>query len=192
MKKEELLEMVDATINENGKRNITGKALNLALTEIINSMGEAGGGMDTIYFIPYQPTEELSAPEEYEPVFTEEEIAAMVASNVEVYNKLSEAFKNGKKTSSYNVDFTYYLTDVLDRAGEVMGVSAPTLNVMQIVLSESSPSSLESSFNPMEFYEIGDVVMMFGVDATFMEGTIFSGGVVFLPNGYVYPMSNVG
>lgn len=190
MKKEELLEMVDATINENGKRNITGKALNLALTEIINSMGEAGGGMDTIYYIPYQPTEEYSTVE-YEPVFTEEEIAAMVASNVEVYNKLSEAFKNGKKISSYNVDFTYFLSDMLEQSGQAMGASAPTFSVMQIVLSESSPSSLGSSFNPMEFYEIGDVVMIFGVDASFMGETIFSGDVGFLPNGYVYPMSNV-
>lgn len=189
MKKEELLEMVDATINENGKRNITGKALNLALTEIINSMGEAGGGMDTIYFVPYQATEELSAVE-YEPVYTEEEIAAMVASNVEVYNKLSEAFKNGKKTSSYNVDFTYYVTDGIARTGEVMGVSAPTLSVTQMTLSESSVNRLTStSIDPMEFYEIGDVMLMFVVDAQ-TELPVYSGVVLLLPNGYVYPISN--
>lgn len=187
MKKEELLEMVNATINENGTRNITGKALNLALTEIINSMGEAGGGMDTIYFIPYQPTEELTAAEEYEPVYTEEEIAAMIASNVEVYNKLSEAFKNGKKVSSYNVDFTYYATDVVLQNGEVIGVSAPTFGVMQITLSESSVNRLTStSIDPMEFYEIGDVMLMFYVDAQ-TEVPVYSGVALLLPSGYVYP-----
>lgn len=48
MTKEELIEMIDATINENGSRNITGKALNLALTEIVNAMG-SGGGAITFY-----------------------------------------------------------------------------------------------------------------------------------------------
>lgn len=62
MTKEELLEMVDATINENGTRNITGKALNLALTEIINAMGTGnGGGALTIYFAGGQETEEQKA-----------------------------------------------------------------------------------------------------------------------------------
>lgn len=190
MTKEELLEMVDTTINENGERNITGKALNLALTEIINSMGEAGGGMDTIYFVPYQATDALDV--QYEPIYTEEEIAAMVASNVEVYNKLSEAFKNGKKTSSYNVDFTYYVTDVLERMGEVIGVSAPTFSVVQMTLSESSVNRLTSpSIDPMEFYEIGDVAMIFAVDVYAMGGQLFSGELFLFPNGYVYPMSNV-
>lgn len=188
MKKEELLEMVNATINENGTRNITGKALNLALTEIINSMGESGG-MDTIYFIPYQPTEELDTVE-YEPVFTEEEIAAMVASNVEVYNKLSETFKNEKKTSSYNVDFTYYVTDVVLQNGEVVGLSAPTLGVTQMTLSESSVNRLTSaSIDPMEFYEIGDVAMIFLVEIHIMGETLFNGAVYLFPNGYV--LSNV-
>lgn len=51
MDKKELLEMVNATISENGKREITGKALNLALTQIIEAMGESGGGAGgvTIY-----------------------------------------------------------------------------------------------------------------------------------------------
>lgn len=48
MTKEELIEMINTTINENGSRNITGKALNLALTEIVNAMG-SGGGATTFY-----------------------------------------------------------------------------------------------------------------------------------------------
>lgn len=49
---EEIREMVNATITENGQRQITGKALNLALLEIITAMEEnkpEGGGAETVY-----------------------------------------------------------------------------------------------------------------------------------------------
>lgn len=62
MTKEELIEMIDATINENGSRSITGKALNLALTEIVNAMGSgSGAGAATIYCMMGQETEEQKA-----------------------------------------------------------------------------------------------------------------------------------
>lgn len=62
MTKEELIEMIDATINENGSRNITGKALNLALTEIVNAMGTgSGSGSLTLYLAAGQETEEQKA-----------------------------------------------------------------------------------------------------------------------------------
>lgn len=62
MTKEELIEMIDATINENGSRNITGKALNLALTEIVNAMGSgSGAGAATIYCMMGEETEEQKA-----------------------------------------------------------------------------------------------------------------------------------
>lgn len=63
MSKEELLEMVNTTISENGKREITGKALNLALTQIIEAMGESGGGAGgvTIYFNNGAETDEMKA-----------------------------------------------------------------------------------------------------------------------------------
>ena len=46
MTKEELKVMIDETINSNGVRGITGKALNLALTEIVDAMGTTSGGGD--------------------------------------------------------------------------------------------------------------------------------------------------
>ncbi len=46
MTKEELKVMIDETINSNGVRSITGKALNLALTEIVDAMGTTSGGGD--------------------------------------------------------------------------------------------------------------------------------------------------
>lgn len=57
---EELKEMVDATINENGSGQITGKALNLAFMEVLNSVQEyveenssKGGGGEVIYLMDY-------------------------------------------------------------------------------------------------------------------------------------------
>ena len=51
---EELKDLIDNTINENGTKAITGKALNLALNEITNADAEAattggGGGVKRLY-----------------------------------------------------------------------------------------------------------------------------------------------
>ena len=52
---EEIKDLIDSTINENGSKAITGKALNLALNEIVNAVAEAattggsGGGVKRIY-----------------------------------------------------------------------------------------------------------------------------------------------
>ena len=50
---EELKDLIDSTINENGTNAITGKALNLALNEIVNAVAEAattgGGGVKRLY-----------------------------------------------------------------------------------------------------------------------------------------------
>ena len=50
---EELKDLIDSTINENGTKAITGKALNLALNEITNAVAEAattgGGGVKRLY-----------------------------------------------------------------------------------------------------------------------------------------------
>ena len=52
---EELKDLIDSTINENGAKAITGQALNLALNEIVNAVAEAattgggGGGVKRLY-----------------------------------------------------------------------------------------------------------------------------------------------
>ena len=51
---EELKDLIDSTINENGTKAITGKALNLALNEITNAVAESattggGGGVKRLY-----------------------------------------------------------------------------------------------------------------------------------------------
>lgn len=50
---EEIKDLIDSTINENGAKAITGQALNLALNEIVNAVAEAattgGSAAKTLY-----------------------------------------------------------------------------------------------------------------------------------------------
>lgn len=90
--------MVNSTICENGAGMITGKALNLALTEIINTMGKGGGGGLLVHWLPrfalgqhvingvVNPNE---VPPEIVPVLQE-----YVDQNIKVYNTLMECNKN--------------------------------------------------------------------------------------------------
>ena len=79
---EEIKDLINNTINENGTKAITGKALNLALNEITNAVAEAattgGSAAKTLY------VGSDSSP------LTEEQIA----SNVALYNEISTALSN--------------------------------------------------------------------------------------------------
>lgn len=101
--------MINSTINENGAGMITGKALNLALTEIVNAMGTgSGAGGEKLYMVEMaaeiptsvMPTEGVS----YEiPSFCAEH-------NKEVYNKLQTVRNNGEELEGIiYVDWTHEL-----------------------------------------------------------------------------------
>ena len=80
---EELKDLIDSTINENGTKAITGHALNLALNEITNAVAEAattGGSASKTLYVGSD-----SSP------LTQEQIA----SNVALYNEISTALSNG-------------------------------------------------------------------------------------------------
>lgn len=87
---QELKDLIDSTINENGTKAITGKALNLALNEIANAVAEAattgGSAAKTLY------VGSDSSP------LTEEQIA----SNVALYNEISTALSNGEMPPQVN------------------------------------------------------------------------------------------
>lgn len=87
---EELKDLIDSTINENGTKAITGKALNLALNEITNAVAEAattgGSAAKTLY------VGSDSSP------LTEEQ----KASNVALYNEISTALSNGEMPPQVN------------------------------------------------------------------------------------------
>lgn len=107
---EEIREMVNATINENGKREITGKAINLALLETLTAIEEFlannadGGAASEIFFFPNMSTLELT-PERQ-------------AHNAEVYNKFKSAFEEGKPLPLLSVDGAVMLEQIEEQLGQ--------------------------------------------------------------------------
>lgn len=87
---EELKDLIDNTINENGAKAITGQALNLALNEVVNAVAEAattgGSAAKTLY------VGSDSSP------LTQEQIA----SNVALYNEISTALSNKEMPPQVN------------------------------------------------------------------------------------------
>ena len=82
---EELKDLIDSTINENGTKATTGKALNLALNEITNAVAEAattgGGGVKRLYIDLSGGT--LTDPEQ-------------LASNAALYTEIVTALTNNE------------------------------------------------------------------------------------------------
>lgn len=83
---QELKDLIDSTINENGTKAITGKALNLALNEITNAVAEAattggGGGVKRLYIDASGGT--LTNPEQ-------------LASNAALYTEIVTALTNNE------------------------------------------------------------------------------------------------
>ena len=82
---EELKDLIDSTINENGTKAITGKALNLALNEITNAVAEAattgGGGVKRLYIDASGGT--VTDPEQ-------------LASNASLYTEIVTALTNNE------------------------------------------------------------------------------------------------
>lgn len=82
---QELKDLIDSTINENGTKAITGKALNLALNEITNAVAEAattggGGGVKRLYV---NLGGSVTAPEQ-------------LASNAALYTEIVTALTNNE------------------------------------------------------------------------------------------------
>lgn len=78
MEKNELLEMINSTITTNGSGAITGEALNLALTAIVEAMGTADGG---VHRVRMQADGTTTAED--------------MAKNAEVYKRIVVALKAG-------------------------------------------------------------------------------------------------
>ena len=104
---EELKDLIDSTINENGTKAITGQALNLALNEIVNAVAEAattgGGGVKRLYV--NINGEALTDPEQ-------------LASNAALYTEIVTALTNNELPPQVGilivVEGVYqYITNVL-------------------------------------------------------------------------------
>lgn len=97
----ELKDLIDSTINENGTKAITGKALNLALNEITNAVAKAattggGGGVKRLYADLSGGS--VTAPEQ-------------LASNAALYTEIVTALTNNELPPQVmilvNIDGTY-------------------------------------------------------------------------------------
>lgn len=134
---EEIKDLIDSTINENGTKAITGQALNLALNEIVNAVAEAattGGSVAKTLYVGSG-----SSP------LTQEQIA----SNVALYNEISTALSN--KEIPPQVNGVTYLDQVGGNAGFLSNVitmseGAVALYSFPVVAMLSSDGSVTVQF----------------------------------------------
>ena len=93
MEKEELITMINSTINTNGSGTITGEALNLALNAIVETMGTGSGG--GAVWEKVSGTPDFSS--ELTVATTEEDKAA----NIELVNRCKQYIINGQPVMCY-------------------------------------------------------------------------------------------
>ena len=137
---EELKDLIDSTINENGTKAITGKALNLALNEIANAVAEAattggGGGVKRLYV-------DVSGGTLTDPV--------QLASNAALYTEIVTALTNDELPPQVGVMIavggayrciTNILTDYRD-PNMIFGFYAENGQYTQILLASNGNTSL--------------------------------------------------
>ena len=93
MEKEELIEMINSTINTNGSGTITGESLNLALNAIVETMGTGSGG--GAVWEKVSGTPDFSS--EITVTTTEEDKAA----NIELINRCKQYIITGQPVMCY-------------------------------------------------------------------------------------------
>ncbi len=122
---EELKDLIDSTINENGTKAITGQALNLALNEIVNAVAEAattgGGGVKRLYVDASGGS--ITDPEQ-------------LASNAALYTEIVTALTNDELPPQVGIlaamDGTYqYMTSVISEySGSMVALLVGTAQVI--------------------------------------------------------------
>ena len=118
MEKEELIEMINSTINTNGSGTITGESLNLALNAIVETMGTGTGGGAVWEKVSGTPV----IGSDLTVTTTEEDKAA----NIELINRCKQSIINGQPV------MCYFPAVINDESGEfAAGLSisgAPTIS----------------------------------------------------------------
>ena len=128
MEKEELIEMINSTINTNGSGTITGESLNLALNAIVETMGTGTGG--GAVWEKVSGTPDFSS----EPTVTttEEDKAA----NIELINRCKQSIINGQPVMCY---FPVVMNDESGEFGAGVCVSGPpTISEGQLIFTSIS------------------------------------------------------
>lgn len=99
MEKEELIAMINSTINTNGSGTITGESLNLALNAIVETMGTGSGG--GAVWEKISGTVDLTNPSSITVTTTEEDKAA----NIALIERSKQNIKNGIPVMVYIVGY---------------------------------------------------------------------------------------
>ena len=115
MEKEELIEMINSTINTNGSGTITGESLNLALNAIVETMGTGSGG-GAVW-------EKISGTVGFSSGLTVTTTEEDKAANIELINRCKQFIINGQPVMCY---FPIYANDDREESGYSLS-GAPTV-----------------------------------------------------------------
>lgn len=129
---EELKDMVNSTITENGQRQITGKALNLALLEMITAMEEnkpEESAASEIFYLPDMATSEMDPADQVH--------------NLEVYNKFKTAFEGGEPLPLLSADSSPMFASVEEQLGQPVNASGYFPCMMVVFAPADSPLANE-------------------------------------------------
>lgn len=129
---EEIKDMINSTITENGQRHITGKSINLALVETLTAIEEffennkpKGGAASEIVYFPDMTTGEMG-PEHQ-------------AHNLEIYNKFKAAFEGGEPLPLLSIDVLFMFAQVEEQLGQPVNVSGYFPCLMVVFVPADSP-----------------------------------------------------
>lgn len=160
---EEIREMVNSTITENGQRQITGKALNLALVETLTAIEEVlanskGGAASEIAYFPNVTTGEMD-PEHK-------------AHNLEIYNKFKAAFEGGEPLPLLSMDSSPMFEQIGEQLGQPANVSGYFSCLVVVFIPADSPLVAEMGE--------GIMFMVFDMGSSELTGLIQPDGNIML------------
>lgn len=183
---EEIKDMINSTITENGQRHITGKAINLALIETVTHLSateedirQKQESFETITV----PTIEERILKKIEEALAEggggaaSEIVYLPdmntgemdpedqAHNLEVYNKFKDAFEKGEPLPLLSMDLAFMFAQIEQQLGMPANVSGYMQCIMVVFIPVDSPMAAQS----------GDGIMFMTMDPTSGSGNLISG-----------------
>lgn len=148
---EEVKEMINSTIAENGQRQITGKALNLALTEMLTALEEYFAefspdvaGVETVYF--YDDMENLTLTEAHQ------------AHNAEVVAKCAAAVAAGEPLPAVQADLSAYYSTLT-----TVPVTFAAPPVMSLFVEEGSDAAASTGLSGITLYSVSELEISMAV-----------------------------
>lgn len=123
MEKEELIAMINSTINTNGSGTITGESLNLALNAIVETMGTGSGG--GAVWEKISGTVDITNINSITVTTTEEDKAA----NIELIERSKQNMKNGIPVMAYIVGYNEEQNRYICPSGNLIIIASETIEI---------------------------------------------------------------